>query len=188
VNNLSKTTLFLESVGVLADKMSKTPLFEALDRSKVDVDYELTQKPADRGSVGILPYCPETKRYLLNYRSSTVNDPNVWNCWGGGVDDGETFKQAARRELEEESGYKGETKLRGLYKTRVKGNSPSFEFQMFVADIPKEFEPVINDESDGYKWVTLSEMSSIEPKHWGLSLTIDELKSGNVGRKYTHQN
>lgn len=43
---------------------------------------------------------------VLGKRSEAVNNPNQWNFFGGHIDQGESAKQAAARELEEETTYR----------------------------------------------------------------------------------
>jgi len=49
---------------------------------------------------GVLPYCYETKRFLLNYRSSNVNEPHSWGIWGGKIENYEDIEDAVIRECE----------------------------------------------------------------------------------------
>lgn len=45
-------------------------------------------------------------KIILGKRSPSSNNPNQWNFFGGHIDVGESAKDAAVRELEEETGYK----------------------------------------------------------------------------------
>jgi 8-oxo-dGTP pyrophosphatase MutT (NUDIX family) len=45
-------------------------------------------------------------KIILGKRSPSSNNPNQWNFFGGHVDKGESPKDAAVRELEEETGFK----------------------------------------------------------------------------------
>ena len=53
---------------------------------------------------GVLPFHPGTRRFLLQKRSERVHNPLMWDYLGGGVDQGEDFREAAVREVEEEGG------------------------------------------------------------------------------------
>jgi len=48
-------------------------------------------------------------KVILGKRSPSTNNPNQWNFFGGGIDVGESPKEAAIRELKEETGYEIES-------------------------------------------------------------------------------
>lgn len=93
-----------------------------------------------------------------------------WNIVGGQVEDGESFAEAAVRELREETGldaacvdleatqtYEVEPGLRSRY--------PPGEYRItlafFAAAAPAGWEPVLNEEHDGYRWCTIDEALSL---------------------------
>jgi len=47
-----------------------------------------------------------SNKLILGKRSQAVNNPNLWNFFGGHIDPGESAAEAAVRELEEEVGLK----------------------------------------------------------------------------------
>jgi len=88
--------------------------------------------------------------------------PDDGDCWGlpaGGVKKGETDKQAAVREIIEETGHRAkESDLE--YLTRIDIDYPDYicEFPTFRLKIAKEIKVTHNpDEHVGYKWVTPEE-------------------------------
>lgn len=128
---------------------------------------------------GILPYCPKTKRFLLQQRAKNITSPNQWSVWGGKSDEGETIKECCKREFIEESGYKGRvSKMIRLTTNRKK----DFTWYNFLGFIPKEFKPpMVNKKTvDGeievqdYKWVTIDELEdfTLGKMHTGLKFTI----------------
>jgi ADP-ribose pyrophosphatase YjhB (NUDIX family) len=71
---------------------------------------------------GVLPYCPLTKRFLINLRSQEVNEPGTWGVWGGKMDWGETEPvETAERELREETQFKGKIDLKLLCVFKTEG-------------------------------------------------------------------
>ena len=60
---------------------------------------DLLEKKSSKTAWVIL-FTPE--KLILGKRSPSTNNPNLWNFFGGHIDDGENAAQAAARELEEE--------------------------------------------------------------------------------------
>lgn len=58
------------------------------------------------GAAGVLPWAAwsEPGVVLLGKRGPDVQDPGVWSCFGGAIDEGEDAALAAWRELREEAG------------------------------------------------------------------------------------
>ena len=79
---------------------------------------------------GVLIYSKETKRFLINYRSSDVNEPHEWGIWGGKIDENEDIKTAVIRELEEESGYNKNIELIDAYV--FKNPNGKFRYYNFI--------------------------------------------------------
>lgn len=111
------------------------------------------------GAAGCILYAEDTGRWGLQQRSDTVNDPGVWAAWGGGCEPGETLEQCVRRELAEESGYRGPIKLEPLARNA--------KYVTFIGIVPREFEPRANDEWKDYCWVELGRWP--QPLHPGVS-------------------
>jgi 8-oxo-dGTP pyrophosphatase MutT (NUDIX family) len=125
----------------------------------------------DRGA-GILPLCVTTGRCLLAMRSQDVNEPGTWGLLGGKMDPGDgTPEEAAMRELAEEAEYKGKVEL--VEAATFKHPSGHFTYHNFVGRVWEEFVPVLNWETEGTAWITLSELSRLRPKHFGLSYLLD---------------
>ena len=129
---------------------------------------------------GILIISKDTKRILVAYRSSYVNEPNTWVVFGGAVQDSTDMKESALRELEEETGYNGEINLIPAYIFKTK----TFEYHNFIGIISKEFEPELDWENDNYKWITFDELLKIEPKHFGLISLLKDKESLDIIKEY----
>jgi len=101
-------------------------------------------------------YCPNSRAFLLGKRSKLVNNPFVWNFFGGAIDPGESPKKAAVRELREETGIKAgkgdlipldHIELRGLGHT---GDERDFHYFLLLLERP--VKPKLNDENSEYRW------------------------------------
>lgn len=112
---------------------------------------------------GILPISKTTGRLLLNFRSQHVNEGRQWGVWGGKVDE-DDITTAAKREFMEETGYSGNLQMIPAYRY----SEPGFLYQNFIGILDDEFEPELNWESEGFKWVNISELVHIRPMHFGL--------------------
>lgn len=126
---------------------------------------------------GIVPYCKETNKFLVGLRSEEVHEPFTWAGFGGkldidmGVD--ETVKEAAKRELEEETGYYEAIEL-------IKGfifKEKNFEYHNYIGIVDKEFEPIINWENYEARWLTYEELLRLDNKHFGLERFLKESKA-----------
>jgi 8-oxo-dGTP pyrophosphatase MutT (NUDIX family) len=137
--------------------------------------FEETEYWGKKGA-GILPICKETKTLLVPFRSSNVLEPHTWGVWGGKIDLGEedeyertlsidaSVEEAAKREFVEESEYDGEIKLIPAYVYR----DGSFAYHNFFGLVDYEFEPVLNWETEDYRWMTYEELLALPRKHFGL--------------------
>ena len=98
---------------------------------------------------------------------------DYWHVVAGVVEEGETFAEAASRELREETGldaavidvrtpqtYRVPDEMRGEYLAGV--NEVAIE--NFAVEVPLGWEPVLNEEHDHYRWLTASE--AIAVAHW----------------------
>ena len=145
---------------------------ERIKRLLVETDY--TEYDNDSGApfwgnkgAGVLAFCTETGKFLLDHRSEYVNEPDTYNVYGGKLDEhtGENLRHVVTREFYEETGYSGDIELIPLYVFKTKG----FEYHNFLGLIDHEFEPQNSWESQGHVWVTWDELLSFPNKHFGLS-------------------
>jgi 8-oxo-dGTP pyrophosphatase MutT (NUDIX family) len=123
----------------------------------------------NEGAGGVF-YAKDTKRFLLAFRSSRVNEPHTWGVWGGALDGDETPLAAMKREIEEETGYKGKYKLIPLFVYK-KGD---FKYHNFIIVVDKEFKPKLCWETEKYDWFDIDDFPT--PLHFGLKALLPYLK------------
>lgn len=98
---------------------------------------------------------------------------DYWHVVAGVVEEGETFAEAAARELREETGldaavvdvrmrqsYRVPDKLRGEYVDGVE----KVAIENFAVEVPAGWEPILNEEHEGYRWLSLADAIAIA--HW----------------------
>lgn len=93
------------------------------------------------------------KTVLLLHRSDEVRAyPHTWAGTGGGIEEGESLLQTAKRESEEEIGvYKGR-KIAVFHD----------KFVMYIYKVGEPFDVRLNDEHTEYEWVELDEVDDYE--------------------------
>jgi 8-oxo-dGTP pyrophosphatase MutT (NUDIX family) len=124
-------------------------------------------------------------RYLVVHRAPEYEA--YWHLVSGGVERGETAREAARRELEEEVGLAAATLVdlerRFAYPLAEESEwvrsryAPEIEkvvVDCFLADVAEAWEPVLNEEHDEYRWCRAADaaalLSSPEPRELVLEL------------------
>lgn len=129
--------------------------------------------PVDRKAARIVCVGDGDRVLLLRWRDP-VGDRVYWEPPGGGLDDGETPLEAARRELHEETGLPGSAVLdisvpvardfRWLGKHYVTVE-PFFlaRFSGTPEVAPADFTPIESDTYSGYGWFTLAEIADLSP-------------------------
>jgi 8-oxo-dGTP pyrophosphatase MutT (NUDIX family) len=86
-------------------------------------------------------------------------DGGYWHTVAGGVDEGETYAEAAERELREEIGLVA--RPRDLERTYYYDD---VRVQAFLVDVGADWEPTLNAEHDDYRWCAREEAALLF--HW----------------------
>ena len=109
-------------------------------------------------AAGVLLMAPTGRVLLMRRRPGEGDHGSLWASPGGGIEDGETPEQAARREFKEETGFDFTGPL-SQWTRRVKDG---VDFTTFIGK-GEEFEPQLNEEHDLAKWITLDEALADPP-------------------------
>jgi 8-oxo-dGTP pyrophosphatase MutT (NUDIX family) len=117
---------------------------------------------------GCLFYAKSTGRYLIAHRSKDVEQPGTWGTWGGAIDSGESPEAAVEREAREEAGYHGDVELKHLWTFK---HPSGFRYFNYLATVDDEFKPVLNWETQGYRWVKRGEWP--KPLHPGMIALLE---------------
>jgi len=123
----------------------------------------MTQKITATGS---LFYSFETKRFLLLHR--TDNKP-CWGLVGGKTEEGETPWQGLQREIQEEIRFDDKI-IKTIPLETFVSNDDKFHFHTYLCIVKNEFVPILNDEHDGWAWVSYNQWP--KPLHVGLTNTL----------------
>lgn len=116
---------------------------------------------------GALFYNLSTSRFLLLHRTKGKT-ANLWGLVGGTNEGAETPWEGLQREIVEEIGPV-EIKKSVPLETFV-SNDSHFQFHTYLCVVDKEFIPTLNNEHDGYAWVSFGKWP--KPLHHGLSNTL----------------
>lgn len=127
---------------------------------------------------GALFYALNSKRFLFLNRTQGKHK-DLWGLVGGTNEGIETPWEGLRREIEEEIGDVDIAKTIPL-ETFV-SNDEKFLFHTYLCVVKEEFMPVLNNEHDGYCWVSFGKWP--KPLHYGLKNTLS--KKVNVTKLQT---
>lgn len=112
--------------------------------------------------VDVYPYRKEQKRInlLILKRAAGVKYPNQWRMIGGKAEEGETFYEAALRELKEETGldpllFWTIPSLNQFYDHQT---NTIHQIPAFGAEIKTGSDIVLNHEHSEYKWISEDEI------------------------------
>lgn len=120
-------------------------------------------------------YSPERKEFLLVKRADTKEQhPGMWEFPGGKVDEEETPKEAALREMREETGLTGEV-IRSGEPDVVDYPGESYRIYPFLVMVDEESVSLSPEHSD-FRWIKSERLGQFDTVK-GLK---DELKSVDV--------
>ena len=116
---------------------------------------------------GALFYALNSKRFLFLHRARGKQG-NMWGLVGGTNEGAETPWEGLKREIVEEIGSI-EIKKTIPLETFI-SNDNKFSFHTYLCVVKEDFIPKLNEEHDGYAWVSFSQWP--KPLHHGLRNTL----------------
>tara|TARA_B100000683_G_scaffold274901_1_gene324195 strand:- start:1246 stop:1686 length:441 start_codon:yes stop_codon:yes gene_type:complete len=117
---------------------------------------------------GALFYSLSSKRFLLLHRTQS-KQKNVWGLVGGTNGKNESPWPALKREITEEIGQTSEI-IKTIPLETFVSTDAKFQFHTYLCVIKEEFIPTLNNEHDGYAWVSFGKWP--KPLHMGLRNTL----------------
>ena len=117
---------------------------------------------------GALFYSLTTQRFLFLHRTQSKQN-NVWGLVGGTNEDTEIPYKALLREVKEELGSVPKI-IKSIPLETFVSNDDKFQFHTYLCVVKDEFLPVLNDEHNGYAWVSFQNWP--KPLHMGLRNTL----------------
>jgi 8-oxo-dGTP pyrophosphatase MutT (NUDIX family) len=116
---------------------------------------------------GALFYTLDTHRFLFLHRTKGKQS-NLWGLVGGTNEGQETPWESLKREISEEI---GDIKIKKTIPLETfVSNDDKFQFHTYLCLVDNEFIPKLNDEHDGYAWVSFTKWP--KPLHHGLRNTL----------------
>ena len=116
-------------------------------------------------SSGALFYNVQNYRFIFLHRT----DKPVWGLVGGGKEPSETPWEGLQREIDEEISLQ-ETIQKTIPLETFISSDGNFYFHTYLCVVQNEFIPTLNDEHDGYAWVSFNKWP--KPLHNGLANTL----------------
>jgi 8-oxo-dGTP pyrophosphatase MutT (NUDIX family) len=159
---------------------------ESDHRSPIKGDGGLTYEPrsvmmndsaAPVRAAGILFLAPGEEVLLLR-RADEGDHDGEWSMPAGKIEGDETAEEAARREAEEETGWKGKEPLVEWTRRLHDG----VDFTTFLCRVGEPFEPKLNEEHDAHRWVKRSELDGGKRADALVGNDIDYVPDGMAER------
>lgn len=157
-----------------------------IDLVENDIEHQKTLQQTgfwgSAGAGGIL-ISNDTNNILLGLRSRMVEQPGTWAGFGGAIDSTEDPKQAALREIVEETGLTQDL-IDSVSKSYVyEDPKTNFKYTNYIIEVKNEFKPRLNWENEDAQWFSISNLPP--NKHFGLQslLNSSEFKTYWNNRK-----
>ncbi len=127
---------------------------------KTTLDIEIYEKaPADfvdKVQVSAC-YLEVEGRLLLLQRAFNKQEPGKWGVPAGKLEEGETAKEAAVRELFEETGIQC-LNIQGLGALYMRKHTVDYVYHLFKMEIAEMLSVILSNEHEGYIWASKEDL------------------------------
>jgi 8-oxo-dGTP pyrophosphatase MutT (NUDIX family) len=136
------------------------------------VGKEYVAADATAAAAGIMFWTPDSRALFLR-RGADGDHAGEWCFPGGGIEQGETAEDAARREAAEET--KSEIVLEGgpLKLLDRRTSDEGVDYSTFVQPVTDQFLPTLNGEHSAFAWAPTSHPP--EPLHPGVKAVLSKI-------------
>ena len=134
----------------------------------------LAAMPVVARGAGVM-FVTKAGQVLFLKRGINGDCAGMWCFPGGGIEEGESAENAARREVEEETGYS----MEGALEPWTRSAPTGCDFTTFVSRIDEPFMPKLNEEHVGYAWAPID--APPEPLHPGCAVSLAKLNMDELG-------
>ena len=136
-------------------------------RTDDDMEHEFTTFGEPHDSVAVVALTPETQA-IVSHQFRPGRERYCYDLPGGGVEEGEDFEAAARRELAEETGYESSAPLEflGTYSWDAYSNSRAHYYFLPECTPMKEriYEQIEVDQGQEAKVISIDELITHAPR------------------------
>jgi 8-oxo-dGTP pyrophosphatase MutT (NUDIX family) len=134
------------------------------------------KRASEDDAAGMLYYCPDDDTVMLVKRSDEMKHPGTWSLPGGRSEDGESPKETAEREAEEELGELPDATFVRKHVTTVGDEGHDYHVFIHTMDAHQKarWEPELDDENSKYRWYPIEDLP--EKTHFDLDWVNVEIR------------
>lgn len=177
-NSKVERCLHVVRLSDLTEKVLRWKVDELMDKTRTHA-YEIKDKKPFEGLKGSWLIVHKGQKVLLARRfDGSSSDPGKWNFIGGGVDKGETSRDAAIREFKEEAGYDFSDQKESIQYLLAVGNPiQGGNCYYYCIEAPDDLKIRLNYENDRWAWFDLKQVLSMVPDlNWPTAAAVGVLQ------------
>ena len=129
-------------------------------------------------AAGVICTAPDGT-HLFMRRTAKGDAALKWAFPGGGIENDEAPEAAARRELEEETGYVPTQEV--VFVEHSRRVADGVDFTTYHARVPERFTPKLNDEHDSHQWISHAEALEKLDLHPGVRTVLLKMDANELG-------